>query len=147
VQIGFAHRGLQPQQEAIVVMRGVVDTVRVGEERVIERTLLNEMIPIAAGPRQPAHLRPENNADVIPIHFQEDLMEPRTMFGRPPGGRLIVVDDQDTLGWPTQFDRIPAQVVLQGGGFAMMEDLLRAGLPHIDDGPSLEVVRLDLGRT
>src|SRR5437764_14732747 len=84
---------------------------------------------------------------MIQIHLNEDLMEPRTMFGRPARGGLVVVDDQDALGWPPQFDRVATQVVLERRRFAMMEDLLRAGLSHIDDGPSLEVVRLDLGRT
>ena|SRR6516165_2576024 len=81
------------------------------------------------------------------IHLDEDLMEPRTMFGRLPRGRLVVVDDQDALEGPPQLDRIATQVVLERRRFAMMEDLLRAGLSHRDDGPSLEVVRLDLGRT
>jgi hypothetical protein len=42
---------------------------------------------------------------------------------------------------------MPPQVVLKGCRFAVMEDLLRAGLTHVDDGEPPEVLRLDLGRT
>ena len=146
MQFRLAHRGLHPQQESIVVIRRVVDPIRVGEECVEDGTLFHKMIPVAARPRQSAHLDPQDDADVIEIHFGEDAMVPGAMDGRLPRGRPVVVDDQDALERPTQFDGVATQVVLKGGRFAVVEDLLRTGLPHVDDGQPSEVLRLDLGR-
>ena len=83
---------------------------------------------------------------MIEIDLLEEAMVSGAMDRRPPRGRLVVVDDQDAFEWPTQFDRVAAQVVLEGRRLAVMEDLLRAGLSHVDDRQPSQMLGLDLGR-
>src|SRR5262249_39142240 len=60
---------------------------------------------------------------------------------------LIVVDEQDTVPGPSQGDRELDELVLPLARLAMVEDLLGVGLPHINDGDSIEMKIPDLGRS
>lgn len=62
----------------------------------------------------------------------------------PAAEALVLVDDDDPIRGPSQGDGAALQVVLQGGRLAMLENLLRGGLPHIDDRQSVEMPGLDL---
>jgi hypothetical protein len=49
VQLGFAHGPLDPQQQAVVVLCGIVNAILVDDEGIRQTTDLDETIPVAAG--------------------------------------------------------------------------------------------------
>ena len=52
VQFGFRHGALQPEQKAIVEMRGIVDAVFVEDEGIGQRADLQQPVPVCIVPRQ-----------------------------------------------------------------------------------------------
>jgi hypothetical protein len=50
VQLGLAHRALEPEQQPVVVEGRIVDAIAVGDQRAGERADLEQVVPVAAGP-------------------------------------------------------------------------------------------------
>src|SRR5262249_10797043 len=83
-----------------------------------------------------------------------DLGQPSLESG-PPLDRLaalaqVVVDGDDPVARPAQSNSPVSKGVLAGGGFQVLEDLLRGGLADVDngragEGPGVEVARTEGG--
>jgi hypothetical protein len=48
VQLRLAHGALEPEQQAVVVRRGVVHAIEVAEQRAEQRAHLEQVVPVAA---------------------------------------------------------------------------------------------------
>src|SRR5262249_61922005 len=80
-----------------------------------------------------------------------DLGQPSLESG-PPLDRLaalaqVVVDGDDPVARPAQSNSPVSKGVLAGGGFQVLEDLLRGGLADVDNGRAVEVPGLEFART
>ena len=64
VQLGLTHRAFQPQQEAVVEVGQIVDTVAVDEQGVGQPGQLQQPGQVRGGPGQPGHLQAEDRADL-----------------------------------------------------------------------------------
>jgi hypothetical protein len=71
VKLCFIHHAGQPEQQAVRVFGRVVDRFRVGEQDAEPGAELDQVVPVLAGPGQPAHLQPEDQ----PHPIQGDLGE------------------------------------------------------------------------
>ena len=71
MQFCFVHHAGQSEQQAIRVFGRVVDRLRVGEQDAESAAEFEEVMPVLAGPGQPAHLQPEDQ----PHPIQCDLGE------------------------------------------------------------------------
>lgn len=145
MQLGLAHGPLQPQQEPIVVVAGVVEPVLIGQEDPEDGAQLQELIPVLAGAGQSAHLDAEDQPDVVEADLGQQSLEADAMFRRPRALPEVVVDDHDAIAWPTEPDGAAGQVVLQRGRFTMLGHLPRGGLTHVDDRQAIAVMAADLG--
>src|SRR3954471_14714327 len=103
-------------------------------------------MPILARTGQPAHLQAEDQPDMIETDLGEQSLEAESALGRGPTLALIVVDDEDAVRWPAEFDGPVSQRVLAVGGVAVLGDLLAGGLAGVDDGQPVEMPGLELGR-
>jgi hypothetical protein len=56
VQLRFAHRALESQQKAVIVIARVVHAVGVSQQRPEDRAQFQQLMPIPARSGQPAHL-------------------------------------------------------------------------------------------
>ncbi len=72
MQLCFADRSFQPQQQPVVVLGRVVDPIRVGQQRSRQRTQLQQLVPLSPAAGQPGHLDPEHDPHVV----QPDLERP-----------------------------------------------------------------------
>src|SRR2546427_4251456 len=95
------------------------------------------------------------------LRARRETSKPRTIPTRPmptsvttrsnpftiPGGRggvaQIAVDDDDLVAGPPQGDGAVAQRVLTLGALGVLEDLAHRGLPHVEQGGSLEMAGRD----
>ena len=145
MQFCFIHHAGQPEQQAIRVFGRVVDRFRVGEQDAEPGAELDQVVPVLAGPGQPAHLQPEDQPHPIQGDLGEQPLEPRPAFDRLPALAQVVVDHLDLGPRPAQVDGPVGQGILAGGGFLMVEDLLRRRLPDVDDGGPVEMPGLELG--
>ena len=103
-------------------------------------------MPVLVRPGQPARLDAQDDADVVQRDLGEEALEAEPPLGGLGAESLILVDDDDAILRPSQGRGPAAEVVLQRGRLAMLEDLLRAGLAHVDDRRPIEVPRPDLAR-
>ena len=71
-------------------------------------------------------------------------METKTSLRGGAGETLVFVDDLDSIGRPAQLHGKINERILTGRRFLMVEHLLRAGLSHVDDRGSLQMVGLKL---
>src|SRR5438045_187131 len=105
-------------------------------------------MPLAVAAAQPTHLQAEDDAGVVHAHLGDHALKAVACFGGPLAAlSLVVVDDQDALSGPAQGRGVLGQGVLALAGFAMMADLVRAGLTDIDQGEPLAMMGADLRGT
>jgi len=83
---------------------------------------------------------------MLQTHLRQEPLKVVPAFSMPAADPLVFVEHFDAFAWPTQVDGQTCKLVLQVGRFAMLEHLLRIRLPHIDDGQTLVMTRLDLVR-
>ena len=107
---------------------------------------LQQLVPVLARAGQPAHLQAEDQPDVVETDLGEQPLEAEPALGRGPALALILVDDEDAVRGPAEFDGPVDEGVLAVGGFPVLGDLLGGGLADVDDGQPVEMPGLDLGR-
>ena len=146
-KLEFADGSLQAEQEPVVGVLRVVDAVLVREDRPEDGTHLQEIVPILVVAGDPAHLDPEDQADMLHGNLGQEALESASLVGRPATLSLVVVDDQDAIPGPSQGDRMVGEGVLPLPRFAMVEHLLGVGLAHVNDGDAIEVKVEDLRRS
>jgi hypothetical protein len=81
VQFRLAHRALEPEQEAVVVEPRIVEAVIVPDQRARQGADLQKLVPVPAGPGEPGHLEPQDQA-----HLPEPNLRHQALEARPPGG-------------------------------------------------------------
>ena len=146
MQLGFAHRSFEAEQEPVVEARWIVDAILVEDQRVGERADLQQAMPVGVVPCQARDLQPHDDARVAHAHLGD---QPLKAF--PPGCRrarlaLIVVDDDNLLVAPAECDGATAQRVLAFRALDVLEDLPHGGLPNVQVGAPFEMVWLDFER-
>src|SRR5262249_18338393 len=106
---------------------------------------LEQLVPVLARAGQPTHLQPEDQSDVVQTDFREQPLEAKPVFGRGPALALILIDDENAVRGPTEFDGPVDESVLTAGGCPVLGDLLDRGLADVDDGQPVGMTRLNLG--
>ena len=105
VQLRFAHRALESQQQAIVEVRRVVEPVLIEDEGIGERAQLEQPMPVGGVSRQARDLKAEHDPDATQTYFGHQLLEALAIGGARPRLPQIAVDDHDAIEWPPQLDR------------------------------------------
>jgi len=146
VQFRLAHRALQPQEQAVVVLAGVVDAVHISDKRAEEGADLQQLVPIPRGARQAGHVNAQDEADVVQADLRDETLEADPRCGARTGLAQVVVDDDHPLRRPPEILGARHQAVLEARRLPMVEDLLDRGLPDIDDGEAVVMAGRDLLR-
>ena len=72
----------KPEQEAIIRITGIVHTVLIGEEGAKQRAHFQQMMPVFRAARQPTHLQPQDETDMVHGDLGEEPLEPVPVLGR-----------------------------------------------------------------
>ena len=144
VQLRLGHDPSQSEQEPVVVVGRVIQPVLIRQEGAEQGAQLQQLMPVLAGAGQPTHLQAEDQSDVVQTDFRKQPLEAEPVVGRSPALALILVNDENAFGGPTEFDGPVDQSILAVGGLAILGDLLRGGLADVDNGESVEMPRLNL---
>jgi len=137
VQLRLAHHAPQPEQEAVVVVGGVVDAVRVGAERAPQRAQVQKRVPVGVVARQPTRFVGEDYADVAQRHLARELPETLPAVGALSREPKVGVDHTHPPGAPSQIHRPPGERLLVLLALRIPLHLLRGGLAHVDVGRAL----------
>ena len=144
-KLKFTDGSVQAEQKPVVGVPRVVDAVLVREECPEDGTHLQKSVPILVVAGDPAHLDPEDQADMLHSNFGQEALKSAPLVGRPATLALIVVDDHDAIPGPPQGDRVLGEGVLPLPRLTIVENLLGVGLSHVNDSKSVEVEVEDLG--
>ena len=147
VQLGFAHGAFDPQEQAVIVLSGIINAILVDDEGIRQATDLDEAIPVAAGTCQARRLETEHGTDVAETDLGHQVLEAVATDGGGPGVALVLVDDLDVLLGPTESVGGSCQVVLASGAGDVVAHLHGGRLPDIDQGVAVEMLGADLGVT
>ena len=100
MQLGFAHRSLEPEQQAVVEVGGVVNSIFVEDQGISQRTDLQKPAPIGRVTCQSRNLPTEHDAGFPQTHLSHQFLESFTIHRRGAGLTEIAVDDNDPLDRP-----------------------------------------------
>lgn len=144
VEFGLTHRALEPQQQPVVVLARVVDTVGVREHRTRQGAQLDQLVPVPAAAGQAGHLDPPHETDMVQPDLGDQTLETGAGHRTRPRLAQVLVDHQDPVRLPAQRDRPVHQGVLQPGRLLMVDELLAGGLADIDHREPLQMTVVDL---
>ena len=143
MQLGLTHRTLESQQKPIVEARGIVHAVLVEDERVGEGADLQQPVPVGTVSRQARDLEPHDDAGPTQTDLAHQALETLAPRRRSARLSLVAVDDDDLLIAPAEGGCAAAQRVLPLRALDVLQDLSHRGLPDVQVGTTLEMVRLD----
>jgi len=144
VQLGLAHRSLQAEQQPVVELGQVVDTVGVDDQRVGQPGVLQQPGQIGRGAGQPGHLQPEDRADLAQTDPRYQPLEPVPARHRPARHAQVRVDHLDCRRGPAQPRRLLRQRVLPGGRLGVLAHLRHRRLPDVDQRRPLQMLAAHL---
>jgi hypothetical protein len=107
VQLGLAHRALQPEQQPVVERAGVIEPVAVADHRVGHAAQIKQPIPVDVVARQARDLQAEHQAGAAERDLRGQPGEPRAVRQARAGDPEILVDHDDVLAREPQLDRAP----------------------------------------
>jgi hypothetical protein len=145
MELGFAHRAFQAQQQTIVEQRRVVDAIIVADQCVGDAAEFQQAIPVGVVAGQARDLEAQNDSHVGQRHFAGQRSEAGALVGTGAGQPEVFIDDDHLLSGPTQLAGFVGQGVLASCGFPVMLHLGWRGLANVNESGSLCVGRFDLG--
>ena len=104
-------------------------------------------MPIRTVARETRDLSADNDPDFVKANIGDQPLKAFASCGMLAGLALIVVDEHDLVLAPAQFKQTAAERSLIDGAFAVLENLLGAGLTQVNHTLALLVTRLNLGRS
>jgi len=75
VELGLAHGALEPEQEAVVEVGGVVDPVLVQDQRLEQGADLEQVVPVRVVAREPRDFESEHDAGAPHADLGGELAE------------------------------------------------------------------------
>src|SRR5262249_30287122 len=108
-------RLLQSQEQAIVEVGRVVQTIVVTQQGVEQATGTDEGGPVRIRAGQATGFQPQDDADVIEAEFREDVLKAEAAFDRLATASLVGVDDLDAIAGPAEGDRDVSEGILTCG--------------------------------
>jgi hypothetical protein len=129
-----AHGALQAEQQPVVEVAGVIETVLVADQGGAQGAQLQEPMPIGVVASQAGHLEAEHDPRSPHSHFCNEALEPFPVGGRRPGVTLVAVDHHHLIDCPAHGDRPLAQPVLAGRRLGVGQHLAQRRLADIEIG-------------
>jgi hypothetical protein len=142
VQLRLTHHSSKAQEQAIVVVGGIVKSVLIGQQRPENPTEFDQLGPVLVGASQPTQFNAKNNSDLIESDLGQQAVIAMASFrsrGRMP---LIFINDHNAIACPAQLDGEVGKSILTGRRFLVIEDLLRGRLADVDDCHTVPMMRL-----
>jgi hypothetical protein len=125
MQLGLAHRALQPRQQPVVENSGRVDPVSVGDQRAGQRAQIQQPTPIRATAREPGDLKREDHADMAETDLGCELAKPDPGVRPPAGLAGVLIHRQHRSRRPAELHRALGQRVPPCRGLGLALDLPR----------------------
>ena len=146
VQFRFRHDALQPEDQAIVEKRRMIDAVAIADQRVGHAAEIEQAIPVGIIARQAGDFQSEHDAHAAESDIGGEACEPGALSPSRTRKTQVFVDDGHLFPCPAQLAGFLDESILASRGLAVVFDLGRAGLTNVDDRRALRVVGFDFAR-
>jgi len=77
----LGHCSLQPEQQSVVILAGIVDALFVQDHGAGQRAHFQQTVPIDRVARQARHFQPQNDSRASHPHFRDQPLEPFAIRG------------------------------------------------------------------
>ena len=104
MQLRFAHRALQAQQQAIIEVRRIIQPILIEDEGVGERAKFKQPMPIGGVARQARYFQAEHDPDAAQTDFSHQSLKAFPISRAGGGVPQVAVDDDDAILRPAQRD-------------------------------------------
>src|SRR5271166_941227 len=141
-QLQLAHRSLHAEQQAIIGMASIVDSVLVDDDGPDQSAELDQRMPVAAVAGEPGDFDREYGANAALADRRQQPLEARPRDAAARAAE-IVVDDLD--GSPTELFGATSETVLAPQALLVVHKLIGRRLADVDEGAAGEMVSRDLG--
>src|SRR5262245_63809343 len=106
MQLGLAHRPLQPEQQTVVEQRRMIDAVGIPDQRVGEAGKIDEAMPVGVVAGEPRHLETEHEADAGERNLSSETSEAGSCNRTGAGKAEVLVDDENAILGPAELARL-----------------------------------------
>ena len=140
-QLELAESAFHAEQQAIVYEPRIVNSVLIDDQAADQGTELQKGVPIAPVAGQARGLEGKHRARVAAADRRQQAFEARARSPAPRAAE-IVVDDDHVI--PAKGAGARRQRVLASSALRIVQELIHAGLPHVDMGAARQVIASDL---
>ena len=144
VELRFAHRALEAEDEPVVVVPGVIEPVGIGDQGVGEGAQVQQVIPVGVVAGEAGHLDPQDDPDLAQPDGGDQGLEAAAGRGIRARAAQVLVDHADGLRRPPHRRRSLRQLVLAGKALGVMVHLGHGRLAHVHPRRPAQVHRADL---
>jgi hypothetical protein len=100
MEFGLRHRPLEAEQQAIIVVRGIIDAFLVNDQGVGQGADFQQPVPVTTGAGQAGGFETEHSAGVPQAHFGHEPLEAIAPDGGGARMGLVLVDHADLVACP-----------------------------------------------
>ncbi len=143
MQLRFAHRALEAQEQPIVKVRRVIQPILIEDERVGECAEFEQPMPVVVA-RQARDLESEYDPDAAETDLGDEALEALAVSRARTGLPEVAVDHDDPIERPAERGRSIAQRVLALRTLGVLENLAQRRLAHIEVRHAREMCGSDL---
>ena len=143
-QLDLAELALEPEQDAVIELAGIVDTGLVQDQRVGVRGQLEQSVPVGVVAGQARDLQAQHHAHLAHRHGRYQQAEAIAVASGCARLAEIVVNHTDLIGTPAKANGPVLQCVLAPRALGVLLHLAQRRLADVDDGVALEVPMLNL---
>jgi hypothetical protein len=124
----------EAQEQAVVDEGGIVDAVRIDDDGAHHAAQLDQVVPIAAVPRQARRFDTEDRTHLSRADFRDESLESRSLNQTGSRAPQIFVNDHDVL--KAQLAGLISQPVLASLTLLVVDDLAGRGLANVHNPTS-----------
>lgn len=100
MQFCLAHGTFQAQQQTIVILGRIIQSILVGNQGTEQGTNFQQVMPISVRTSQTRYLQTKNQPDMVECDFGDQSLKAEPPGGAAAGFAEIVIDDKNAFGGP-----------------------------------------------
>jgi hypothetical protein len=117
----------------------IVNPIFIQDQRIGERTDLQQPVPVRRVPRQSGNLKTQHDASSPKAHFSHQSLKAFPVGGRCPRQTQITINDDDAIFRPTECQCPLAQSILALGALGVLDHLAGCRLADVEISISLKM--------
>jgi hypothetical protein len=137
---GFVHHAPQPQQEAISIIRWIIQTIGLGQQGAKDRTAFEELMPVCVRACQATQRQPQHQPNRVSADLGQQALKAQARGDTLAALALILIHHDHPFGGPPPSDGALDQGLWPGCGRDVLHHVLRMRLADRHDRLSAQMM-------